>query len=426
MTNPCLWKNMLPLLNFFLGESMRKPRVVIATREYPPYIEGGMGRRTGMIVEAASKQVDFYVVTMGPKTEVNIHNNIKILYIKPKSYIKYNISGIPVLANELEILRDMRRLVNTAEYLARKVKADILEIVEPYFAAFHDKDKLDNIKTVVSVLHTRSGEFLSSLKNVKSFTDFKLLVFSGLLGPFLDQIGIKKGDYFTVIGNAIKEEIVRRYKLDPEKIFVIPNPFKVPDVKAEELLSKKSRYPIISFLGRLIPRKNIISLIKAFKLLQQERRNTKLVVMGGGPQIGTLKKLVIDLKLREHVIFTGRVSDRRAMCLFLRSWIVTNPSYYEGGQSYSVLEGMSLGNIPVISDIPLHRDIVENTVFEKFMFPSNNINSLYEKMLQAIEYIEDRGNDAFLEPRDIVKERFGLEKISEKIATIYRKIVEEG
>ncbi len=405
---------------------MRKPRVVIATREYPPYIEGGMGRRTGMIVEAASKQVDFYVVTMGPKTEVNIHNNIKILYIKPKSYIKYNISGIPVLANELEILRDMRRLVNTAEYLARKVKADILEIVEPYFAAFHDKDKLDNIKTVVSVLHTRSGEFLSSLKNVKSFTDFKLLVFSGLLGPFLDQIGIKKGDYFTVIGNAIKEEIVRRYKLDPEKIFVIPNPFKVPDVKAEELLSKKSRYPIISFLGRLIPRKNIISLIKAFKLLQQERRNTKLVVMGGGPQIGTLKKLVIDLKLREHVIFTGRVSDRRAMCLFLRSWIVTNPSYYEGGQSYSVLEGMSLGNIPVISDIPLHRDIVENTVFEKFMFPSNNINSLYEKMLQAIEYIEDRGNDAFLEPRDIVKERFGLEKISEKIATIYRKIVEEG
>ena len=424
--NPCLWKNMLPLLNFFLGESMRKPRVVIATREYPPYIEGGMGRRTGMIVEADSKQVDFYVVTMGPKTEVNINNNIKILYIKPKSYIKYNISGIPVLANELEIFRDMRRLVNTAEHLARKVKADILEIVEPYFAAFHDKDKLDNIKTVVSVLHTRSGEFLSSLKNVKSFTDFKLLVFSGLLGPFLDQIGIKKGDYFTVIGNAIKEEIVRRYKLDPEKIFVIPNPFKVPDVKAEEILSKKSRYPIISFLGRLIPRKNIISLIKAFKLLQQERRNAKLVVMGGGPQIGTLKKLVIDLKLREHVIFTGRVSDRKAMCLFLRSWIVTNPSYYEGGQSYSVLEGMSLGNIPVISDIPLHRDIVENTVFEKFMFPSDNINSLYEKMLQAIEYIEDRGNDAFLEPRAIVEERFGLERISEKIVTIYRKIVEEG
>jgi phosphatidylinositol alpha-1,6-mannosyltransferase len=74
-------------------------------------------------------------------------------------------------------------------------------------------------------------------------------------------------------------------------------------------ISKKPEKPQsekrILFVGRLVGRKGAHELLQAFKHLQNEMPNIKLVIVGDGPQRRSLEKSAKDLEIEHKVEFAG-------------------------------------------------------------------------------------------------------------------------
>lgn len=65
---------------------------------------------------------------------------------------------------------------------------------------------------------------------------------------------------------------------------------------------------VLLFVGRAGKEKNIPFLLHSFSQVNSHYPATKLIIVGGGPEMENLKRLTSDLKLDDKVIFTGRIS----------------------------------------------------------------------------------------------------------------------
>ena len=105
-------------------------------------------------------------------------------------------------------------------------------------------------------------------------------------------------------------------------------------------------------VGVLEKRKNLAVLIKGFALFLKEFPDYKLVLVGQkGPakdldDYQTLKILIRQLNLDEHVLFTGYASTNQLKWFYENAWAYTFPSVHEGF-GIPILEAFSYG-LPVI------------------------------------------------------------------------------
>ena len=93
---------------------------------------------------------------------------------------------------------------------------------------------------------------------------------------------------------------------------------------------------------RLIARKRVDRLIRAFAKLASERPDARLVIVGDGPERGVLEELVRALSIEDRVEVTGALDGRAAQERMARASVMALPSVRESlGAVY--LEAMALG-----------------------------------------------------------------------------------
>lgn len=113
---------------------------------------------------------------------------------------------------------------------------------------------------------------------------------------------------------------------------------------------------VVGAIGRLVPVKGHIHLIRAFAHIADEHPNASLAIIGGGREHDPLQAEITKLGLSNRVVLCGTVPDAmryvRAFDLFVM------PSLQEG-LGLALLEGMC-GRLPVLgSDIPAMRPLIE-------------------------------------------------------------------
>lgn len=225
-------------------------------------------------------------------------------------------------------------------FLRRKYHFDILRVHSPYFvgpAALLFKFFNPNLKIVASYLHIEPNN---------------------LLDNYIDKLLINSYSLITTISQATKEDIVRKYDVNPDKIIVIPcgvDPKYKPLPKNKELISKYelSGKKVILFMGQLIARKNIPFLFKVTKRLP---RNYVLMVCGSGPLKEKLKRIAQD-----RVIFTGKIPENEKVDYYNLADVFVYPSLLEGF-GLSVLEALACGKIVLANDLKVFREIKNNNL----------------------------------------------------------------
>lgn len=127
--------------------------------------------------------------------------------------------------------------------------------------------------------------------------------------PFL-----RRCDCVTPISEGLFEDMAR-IGVPPAKTRLILNGVDFTEIDAVKnnpelggLTSQGARS--IIHIGRLIERKNISALIRAFDLLWRERQDVFLSIIGEGPQEGLLKSLSDSLPCKPGVRFLGYREDR--------------------------------------------------------------------------------------------------------------------
>ncbi|MTV21640.1 glycosyltransferase [Staphylococcus delphini] len=115
-------------------------------------------------------------------------------------------------------------------------------------------------------------------------------------------------------------------------------------------------FKIVS-VGRLSPEKGFDLLIKAVAELAPKYPQLKLYILGDGPLKGTLKSLVEQLGLQNHVYFLGQ--RRNPFYIVKRADVFALTSHYEG-QSMVILEALTVGTNVLASDIIANRYVLED------------------------------------------------------------------
>jgi phosphatidylinositol alpha-mannosyltransferase len=108
--------------------------------------------------------------------------------------------------------------------------------------------------------------------------------------------------------------------------------------------------PNILFVGRFEPRKGLLDLLRAYRILRRAGQDCRLLVVGGGPQEREARRYVLTRRLG-GVEFLGRVSDEERDALFKTADVYCSPA--TGRESFGIvlLEAMAAGTAIVCSDI---------------------------------------------------------------------------
>lgn len=165
-----------------------------------------------------------------------------------------------------------------------------------------------------------------------------------------------------------------------ETVFIpngIPRLLGKPPEKIREFGLEKDGY--LLFLGRLVPEKEIHTLISAFRPLKTDK---KLVIAGVSSDtdsyVARLKTLAAG---DDRILFTGFAEERLLAELYSNAWVYILPSRVEG-MPMGLLEAMGCGCCCVISDIP---ELTEVAAGCGAVFPCGDADALRELLGSLLE-----------------------------------------
>ncbi len=113
----------------------------------------------------------------------------------------------------------------------------------------------------------------------------------------------------------------------------------------------------ILFVGRHEPRKGLLDLLKAYRLMRKAGCQCRLLIVGSGPQEREARRYVMTRRLQD-VEFLGRVSDAEKAQLYRTADVFVSPA--TGRESFGIvlLEAMAAGTPVVCSDIHGYKGVV--------------------------------------------------------------------
>jgi glycosyltransferase involved in cell wall biosynthesis len=158
------------------------------------------------------------------------------------------------------------------------------------------------------------------------------------------------------ISEFCREDIIRRLKLPPDRVVVAPNalpPFCQP-AGGDEIDSLKRRLGIsnryILALGNLQPRKNITTLMRAWKtvMASPSMQDVTLVITGKKAWLyeEILNEAGPDKAMEDRILFTGYLVEEDLPALYSGALLFVYPSLFEGF-GLPPIEAMACGT-PVI------------------------------------------------------------------------------
>jgi glycosyltransferase involved in cell wall biosynthesis len=164
---------------------------------------------------------------------------------------------------------------------------------------------------------------------------------------------------------SVKREICEHLNIKPEKIAVVPlaprRAFR--PVAAEQCVEARRRLGVedqfLLFVGTVEPRKNLLTLVRAFgELMRHTNLRTQLVIAGQkGWLTEELFALIEQSGLGPRILFTGYISDEDLAALYSSCRVCVYPSLYEGF-GLPPLEAMSCGAPVITSRIPVIMETV--------------------------------------------------------------------
>ena len=163
----------------------------------------------------------------------------------------------------------------------------------------------------------------------------------------------------------VKREVTRHLRVDPAKIAVTPyaprTDFRpIPRVETEEVRRRLGVEDIfILFVGTIEPRKNLITLLRAFGETQMNTDLRAQLVIAGqeGWLMGEMSSYIEREGLQGQIRFTGYVADEDLRALYSSCAVSVYPSQYEGF-GFPPLEAMACGAPVIAADVPsLHETV---------------------------------------------------------------------
>lgn len=299
---------------------------------------------------------------------------------------------------------------------------------------------INNFKPDIIHSHLSPSEIVSYLvsffvKNIKFITTKHLdsLIFTGsktnvpnLFSKFIENIILNRNDKIICISNSVLNFFLKNTKISKSKFILVYygidyNLYDSNYSHEVDLFYKKYNLSreifIIGNIARHVPQKNILFLIKAFKLFNEEKRNkSKLILVGNGPLTSKLKKISKKQNIYKDIIWIDYFENNPILYKVFDVFCLT--SDYEG-LGLVLLEALSAKTPVVATNISAIPELIKDKK-NGFLVEQNNHEQLSEILSRLQEFdlthIKENG-------RKLIENKFSTEKMSSKILDVYKGIL---
>lgn len=307
----------------------------------------------------------------GGLPEVWKKNKASILIIIP--FVFVHAINIVRLCKESEIIHANWTLSGIITWLTQWIHH------KPYIVTVHGSD----------VNKTKQIPFVNLLTKAALWKSNKTIAVSKSLAKSLEDQGISR-----------------------EKIVVIPDGV---DTSLFQPMNN-NRENLILFVGALTQNKGGDLLIKAFSEILDEFPLYHLTIIGEGPMLRVWTNLAAEIKISDHVKFTGQLSQGETAEYMRRSKLLILPSRSEG-LGVVLLEALASGTPCIGAKIGGIPDVISPDVGS--LFPSEDFKELAKcirSLLQDQQKLQVLSQNA----RAKAITEYDWSRIAEKIDAIYK------
>jgi len=203
----------------------------------------------------------------------------------------------------------------------------------------------------------------------------------------------KQASAITTICEGLRSDIVKR-GIPAEKITVIPNAVDIekftygvePDQDLRSQLGLQNKI-VLGFIGSFYAYEGLPLLLEALPKIIEKQPETRLLLVGGGPQEQLIKQITKELGLEQHVIFTGRVSHSLVQDYYNQVDIFVYPRLSmrltDLVTPLKPLEAMAQGRLVVASDVGGHKELIRDNETGR-LFKANDSDALATAVLSLL------------------------------------------
>jgi len=209
----------------------------------------------------------------------------------------------------------------------------------------------------------------------------------------LETYAMQRADALVTICAGLSADIAAR-GIPTEKIAVVPNAvdratFTGPAPPDEQLAAKLGvrGKTVIGFFGSFYFYEGLHVLLRALPDLRRCRPDIAVLLVGGGPEEGKLRELVIELGIADAVVFAGRVPQTKISRYYDLVDLFVFPRLSmrltELVTPLKPLEAMAQERVVVASDVGGHRELIRDQE-TGYLFPPGLPNPLAKGVLAAL------------------------------------------
>ena len=294
-------------------------RAALFTREYPPHVYGGAGVHVDYLSRELARKIEVEVHCWGDQKSDN--DNLHVIGAQPWSEItngtegkfkgalealSLNLTQIKALSG-VDVAHTHTWYVSMAGFLAKKLYGI------PFVLSVHSLEPLRAWKAE----QLGSGYAMSS---------------------WMERTAILDADAVIAVSKGTKEDILRVYPVQPERVHVIYNGIDLAEYQHTSDTTALTTYgvdptiPYVLFVGRITRQKGVTHLADAIRYLP---RDTQVVLCAGAPdtpEIAAELRQKVD-EARAHssriVWIEKMVTKREAIQLYSHAQVFCCPSVYE-------------------------------------------------------------------------------------------------
>ncbi len=311
--------------------------ILITTPIFPPQI-GGPATYTSHLVKLLKKDHNITLITFG--NQATKIKGVRIINIP----LHQHFLGVFFRQSKLALLLLQHISKNQLVYIQGPI---VVGFTSTLICKLFSKPTL--LKFVGDVVWETARNNHQTSKNLHSFYQSKL-TFKYTLLNYIQEFSLKNTSVIVTPSDYLKQFLAKYHHIPSSKIHTIYNAI---ESSAQKVTKKKHQ---LIFVGRLVTWKNVDQIIQSVKIARKQHP-WRLIIVGEGPELSKLKKLVSKLNAQNYIKFLGTQSKTQTHKYIQQSQKLILYSSYEG-LSHTIIEAMQLGATVIASDIQANKEVL--------------------------------------------------------------------
>jgi glycosyltransferase involved in cell wall biosynthesis len=399
-------------------------KIALITGEYWPYIRGGCGISTTLLVHQLKRRgllVDVYV--FDKQHSPILTDKGSTVYYKvtnDRLWPLVNLQAIMKLWKKLGHY-DLVHVYSTIQMAAlgflrrAMLKIPVVATLNGEEAACIYYQRWMRVKCKeCSISHATYCAFRAAKETETLFVPAPVLATYFIIQRALAQ----NLDKYFALSNVMKEMYVS-CGFPKEKITLIPNMYDPMFLKKLEQakVEKRDEKIVVLYAGRLTKAKGVEDLIKAFSLVNSKK--AELWIVGHGPEERRLREIAERTNREKKIKFLGFVSYDDLPIIYKKAHIFVHPARWPEPFGRTILEAMLAKLAIIASDSGAPSEVLGDT---GIIYEIGNISELSRKLEMLIDNNEIRNELGIRAYNKAVKD-YTPDAITDRVIDEYRNLL---